>query len=460
MTPEPLAALFDAVKTASQAFAGTEASLVRAPINGQPSDVVRLSFPPSTSLYFLPSPFFPEAPPALCIQWGDESEREFRALEWPLDGEPAQKIVSALKTFIASSDRYTSAYGAEPDLPLSLDPDIAQIAGWKRLLTGAPLSPSAPEIAAERIDPALVAALAGANILIVGLGSVGSYMAEQFARTGIGALGLIDHDRVEPANLSRTAYEQHDIGLTKADALARKLLNISPEIRLDICPLELQAIGPEPLRALFASADLIIAATDDPAAQAQINSCAQFADKPAIFVGLYRGAKGGEVSISVPGLTPCFRCQVGAIRLAAARNADTSAAIDYGTGRLQGEMALACDIQHVSSAAIKIAISLLAALKSVDGPISQFTLGAIQRNMHILTLAMDPDWWIFPELFQDTPAQYTYQSMWVTAQPQVDCPDCSPTATRIDPFPRLARVDISSLRRLLDTPEPPAEPSP
>lgn len=460
MPPEPLSQLLAAVETASQSFAGTEATLVRAPINGQPSDVVRLSFPPATSLYFLPSPFFPEAPPALCIQWGDDTEREFRALEWPLDGEPAEKIVSALQTFVASSDRYTTAYGFEPELPLSTDEDIARIAGWKRLLTGAPLSLSAAEIAAERIDPALVSALAGANILIVGLGSVGSYMAEQFARTGIGALGLIDHDRVEPANLSRTAYEQHDIGLTKADALARKLLNISPEIHLDICPLELQAIGAEPLRALFQNADLIIAATDDPTAQAQINSCAQFTDKPALFVGLYRGAKGGEVSISVPGLTPCFRCQVGALRLATARNADTSAAIDYGTGRLQGEVALACDIQHVSSAAIKIAISLLAALKSVDGPISQFTLGAIQRNMHMLTLAMEPDWWIFPDLFRETPAQYAYQGMWITAQAQDDCPDCRPSETRPDPFPRMARVDISSLRRLLDDPEPPAEPSP
>lgn len=452
MSPEPLPALLQAVTQAAHAFTGTEASLLKAPINGKAADVVRLNFPPSTNLYFLPTPFFPEAPPALCIQWGDDSDREFRTLEWPVDGEPAEKIVSALKTFIVSSEAYVTAYGFEPELPLSNDAEIARIAGWKRLLTGAPLSPSAAEIAAQRIDPALVSALAAANILIVGLGSVGSYMAEQFARTGLGGLALIDHDRVEPGNLSRTAYEQHDIGLTKADALARKLLNISPDIRLDICPLQLQDVGPEPLRTLFQNADLVIAATDDPATQAQINSCAQFADKPALFVGLYRGAKGGEVSISVPGLTPCFRCQVGAMRLAAARSPETTNSIDYGTGRLQGEIALACDIQHLSSAAIKLAISLLAALKTVGGPISQFTLGAIQRNLHILTLAMEPDWWVFPEIFRETPAQYAYQSMWVGAHNQNDCPVCRTDQARADPFTRLTRVDISSLRRLVDDP--------
>ena len=47
--------------------------------------------------------------------------------------------------------------------------------------------------------------LARARVAIVGLGSVGSLVAEALARMGISDLVLIDHDRIEERNLDRTA---------------------------------------------------------------------------------------------------------------------------------------------------------------------------------------------------------------------------------------------------------------
>jgi hypothetical protein len=424
------------------------AARITVPLNGHPADIVGLAFPPDVSIALYPSPLFPAIPPAAVLKING-AERHL-PLAWPTDGTPGEKLLAALRAFVASSEAYRIAYGFDPARPLTHNAAVAARAGWPLLLTGAPLAPSSRAMAAQRVDPALVDALASSNVLIVGLGSVGSYMAEQFTRSGVGALGLIDHDIVEDGNLSRTVYDRGDTGLSKAEALSRRLLNIAPDLALETVGTTFQQSDPELLRALFQAADVVIAATDDPTAQAQINSCAQFADKPALHVGLYKGAKGGEIGISVPGLTPCFRCQIGATRVRSHGAEDAHRATDYGTGRLFGEIALGCDIQHVSSAALKLAFSLLAALKGVQGGLAEFTIGAVQRDLHLLTIGMEPEWWFYPEMFRETPGQYAYQSIWLTARKREGCPDCDPGPERADPFAHLSgSIDADALRRAL-----------
>ena len=61
--------------------------------------------------------------------------------------------------------------------------------------------------------------LAHSRILIVGCGALGTYAAEQLARTGVNHLLLIDPDKVEESNLQRqTLFTQEDIGLAKVEA--------------------------------------------------------------------------------------------------------------------------------------------------------------------------------------------------------------------------------------------------
>jgi molybdopterin/thiamine biosynthesis adenylyltransferase len=446
--------LKSAVELVARAFNKSRVSVVQGAVGGALTDLVQLALPPRANLYFIPTPHFPEVPPTVIVQWDNGDDREYLTLQWPVDGDPAEKIINALKLFIHPSDEYITAFGLDPAQPLTCDPKVAARAGWRRLLTGKAPAPSASEVARSRIDPALVDAFSSCNVLVVGLGSVGSYMAEQLVRSGVGHLALVDHDLVEDANLSRTIYDRRDVGLSKARALERRLLNIAPDVNLDVFDGKFQNIHPKRLRELFSSADLVIAATDDPVAQAQINSCAQYSDKPAIHIGLYRGAKGGEVVLSVPSLTPCFRCQVGATRLLSSDGVRVTREMDYGTGRLRGELALGCDIQHVSSAALKLALSLLAALKKVDGALSSFTIGALQRGLHMLTLGMEPEWWFYPEVFGETAGQYAFQSVWLSTEQQADCSDCGVGRERTDPFDHIANpVDIEQLRKLIDDSE-------
>lgn len=69
-----------------------------------------------------------------------------------------------------------------------------------------------------------------ARICIVGVGGVGSWAAEAFARSGIGHITLIDHDDIELSNTNRQCHTlDTTIGQSKAETLARRMLQINPE---------------------------------------------------------------------------------------------------------------------------------------------------------------------------------------------------------------------------------------
>ena len=75
--------------------------------------------------------------------------------------------------------------------------------------------------------------LQSANILIVGLGGVGSFAAEFLVRSGIGNLTIVDGDTVDITNINRQLPALHStIGKNKTDVVAERILDINPEINL------------------------------------------------------------------------------------------------------------------------------------------------------------------------------------------------------------------------------------
>ena len=72
-----------------------------------------------------------------------------------------------------------------------------------------------------------------ANILIVGLGGVGSFAAEFLVRSGIGNLTIVDGDTVDITNINRQLPALNStIGKNKTDIVAERILDINPEINL------------------------------------------------------------------------------------------------------------------------------------------------------------------------------------------------------------------------------------
>jgi molybdopterin/thiamine biosynthesis adenylyltransferase len=156
-----------------------------------------------------------------------------------------------------------------------------------------------------RVD---LGALSETFVVVVGVGSVGSILALELARCGVGHLALLDGDRFEVANLSRHALPDCYLGANKAEAMASHLaLNVPG---LDVAGgahhLDDSFSDTEVDRCL-AVADLVVVATDRRDAQRRIAGRALAMDIPAVVPGLYAD-RGGEVFVQLSPAQACFMC--------------------------------------------------------------------------------------------------------------------------------------------------------
>lgn len=75
--------------------------------------------------------------------------------------------------------------------------------------------------------------LKNANVLVVGVGGVGSFAAEFLARAGVGNLTIVDGDVVDITNINRQLPALHStIGMAKIDVVGDRLMDINPELNL------------------------------------------------------------------------------------------------------------------------------------------------------------------------------------------------------------------------------------
>ena len=108
--------------------------------------------------------------------------------------------------------------------------------------------------------------LAQASVAVFGIGGVGSYVVEALARSGVGRLLLIDSDRISESNLNRQLIALHStIGQRKVEAARARILDICPEVRVDVFPL---FVTPENLETIpLEGCDYVVDAIDSVSAK-------------------------------------------------------------------------------------------------------------------------------------------------------------------------------------------------
>ncbi|NGM87191.1 tRNA threonylcarbamoyladenosine dehydratase [Parapusillimonas sp. SGNA-6] len=114
----------------------------------------------------------------------------------------------------------------------------------------------------ERLyGPSALGRLSGAHVVVAGIGGVGSWCAEALARTGIGALSLIDLDHIAESNINRQLHALSDtLGQAKVVAMAQRVRGINPEC--DVRMID-DFVDPDNVAALIAAdADFVIDCTD------------------------------------------------------------------------------------------------------------------------------------------------------------------------------------------------------
>ncbi len=148
--------------------------------------------------------------------------------------------------------------------------------------------------------------LSTSRVAIVGLGALGTSLANHMVRSGVGWIRLIDRDFVEESNLQRQMlFDEQDAqkSLPKVVAAAEKLQAINSTIQIETHIADVNWNNAEEL---LTGVDLILDGTDNFAIRYLINDVSVKHKIPWIYGGVV-SSRGMSYTIR-PGITPCLRC--------------------------------------------------------------------------------------------------------------------------------------------------------
>ncbi len=120
-----------------------------------------------------------------------------------------------------------------------------------------------------------------ARVAVFGIGGVGSYVVEALARSGIGALDLVDHDEVALSNINRQLIATYDtVGRKKVEIAKQRVLCINPDIEVRMWPTFYHAETANQFD--FSQYDYIVDAIDTVTGKIELIMQAQRAGVPII----------------------------------------------------------------------------------------------------------------------------------------------------------------------------------
>jgi adenylyltransferase/sulfurtransferase len=190
-----------------------------------------------------------------------------------------------------------------------MNPEPARLPGqrscaMKPLLSAEALERYDRQIRIEEIGTSGQQKLAAARVLICGAGGLGSPAAIYLAAAGIGAITLIDSDRVARSNLNRQVlHGEADIGRFKVDSAREKLEKLAPRLELRTST---DRITDENAAEWISGHDVVIDALDNLATRTILNRAVQ--DPGTAFIhGAVNGFEGRVLTV-LPGRSACLRC--------------------------------------------------------------------------------------------------------------------------------------------------------
>jgi molybdopterin/thiamine biosynthesis adenylyltransferase len=164
-----------------------------------------------------------------------------------------------------------------------------------------------PQVGVEGLEK-----LARSRVLLVGCGALGSVIAEQLVRAGVGTLRLVDRDLVELTNLQRQVlFDEQDAAeqAPKAVAAARRLARINSQVAIEPVVADVNPDNVERLTGVERDqtpVNLIIDGTDNVETRYLLNDVSAKHGIPWIY-GAAVGTEGRCMAIR-PGRTACLRC--------------------------------------------------------------------------------------------------------------------------------------------------------
>ncbi len=144
------------------------------------------------------------------------------------------------------------------------------------------------------------------KVLIIGMGGLGCPVAEFLTRSGIGTLGITDHDVVNLSNLHRQSlYDEKDLGKSKVKVAQRKLKNINTKTKVNVYNFKLDKKNFEKI---INNYDYIVDGTDNFTAKFLINDLS-LKHKKFLVTGAISKFDGHIFTFDFSNKkNPCLRC--------------------------------------------------------------------------------------------------------------------------------------------------------
>jgi len=146
--------------------------------------------------------------------------------------------------------------------------------------------------------------LKSASVLIIGAGGLGTPSSTYLAAAGVGRIGIVDFDVIEKSNLHRQVlYTEQDIGKSKADIAKARLLEINPNIKVEVHKVRLDSSN---ALEILGGYDVILDGTDNFPTRYLVNDACVLLGKPNVYASIFRFE--GQASVFYAREGPCYRC--------------------------------------------------------------------------------------------------------------------------------------------------------
>ncbi len=143
------------------------------------------------------------------------------------------------------------------------------------------------------------------KILIVGMGGLGCPLLTYLAASGVGTLGIVDHDKVELNNLNRqTLFSIKDIGSYKVDQAKNKIIKLNNKIKIKTFK---KKINSRNIKSILKNYDIICDGTDNYETRYLVNDqCKK--DKKILISAAISRFDGHLYIFNFNNKTSCYRC--------------------------------------------------------------------------------------------------------------------------------------------------------
>ena len=148
----------------------------------------------------------------------------------------------------------------------------------------------------------------GKTVALIGLGALGSRVAELLGQAGVGAIQLCDLDHLKIGNIARHIGGVRDFGACKTRVVAARLFDVNPYVEIPPV-IEGSAVASlDRLAKYLRTANITVCTVADEQVESAINQIAVIEGKAVLYARALRRGAMGRVFLVRPGRDPCKAC--------------------------------------------------------------------------------------------------------------------------------------------------------